>query len=55
MIDYDSDWADVIEQIKTYEELVSKDVEKILLKSLELPKIQQLQEVNLYHHQKESA
>ena len=54
MIDYGSDWADVIEQIKTYEELVSKDVEKILLKSLELPKIQQLQEVNLYHHQKES-
>ena len=53
MIDYDSDWTDVIEQIKTYEELISEDVEKILLKALELPKAQQLQEVNLYNHQKE--
>lgn len=52
IIDYTQEGADVIEQVRAYEELVSEDVEKILLKSLELPTTQQSHEVNLYHHQK---
>lgn len=53
MIDYSQKIDDIIEQIRAYEELVSEDVEKILLKSLELPKIKQSHEVHLYNHQKE--
>lgn len=53
MIDYNEKLEDVIAQITAYEELVSEDIAKILLKAQKLHKIQQSHKVNLYNHQKE--
>ena len=52
-IDYNEKLEDVIAQITAYEELVSEDIAKILLKAQKLHKIQQSHKVNLYNHQKE--